>query len=63
MTECAVLGLNKKMNDGDIQLVDVREYAEFAGGRVAGAKLVPLGEIGNRSSELDRSKAIYVMCR
>ena len=41
MTECAVLALNNKMNDGDIQLVDVREYAEFAGGRVAGAQLLP----------------------
>ena len=63
MTECTVLTLNEKLENEDLHLVDVREYAEFAGGRVAGARLLPLGEIERRNAELDRSKPVYVMCR
>ncbi len=63
MSECTVLMLNEKLSKGDGSLVDVREYAEFAGGRIAGAKLLPLGEIENRHSEIDATKPIYVMCR
>lgn len=63
MTECSVVSLKEKLNKNDAQLIDVREYAEFAGGRVKGAKLIPLGEIENRAGEIDRDKTVYVMCR
>lgn len=63
MSECTVLGLKEKLMSGDIHLIDVREPAEFAGGRVPGAKLIPLGEIEKRHKELDHNKPIYVMCR
>lgn len=63
MSECTVLTLNEKLGNEDLHLVDVREYAEFAGGRVAGAKVLPLGELEKRHSELDHKKPIYVMCR
>ena len=63
MSECTVLTLNEKLGNEDLNLVDVREYAEFAGGRIEGAKLLPLGELEKRHSELDHSKPIYVMCR
>jgi rhodanese-related sulfurtransferase len=63
MGECTVLTLNEKLENEDLHLVDVREYAEYAGGRVEGAKLLPLGELEKRHAELDHSKPIYVMCR
>jgi rhodanese-related sulfurtransferase len=63
MGECTVLTLNEKLGNEDLHLVDVREYAEYAGGRVEGAKLLPLGELEKRHAELDHSKPIYVMCR
>lgn len=63
MTECTVLMLNEKLGSDDLHLVDVREPVEFAGGRIEGAKLMPLGEIENRHQELDHSKPIYVICR
>ena len=63
MSECTILTLNEKLGNEDLHLVDVREYAEFAGGRIAGAKLLPLGEIEKRHTELDHAKPIYVMCR
>ncbi|REJ79095.1 MAG: DUF2892 domain-containing protein [Acidobacteria bacterium] len=63
MNECTVIGLKEELERGNGTLVDVREYAEFAGGRVSDAKLLPLGEIEARHSELDHEKPIYVMCR
>ena len=46
-----------------LQLVDVRENPEFAAGRLAGARLIPLGEIENRASEIDRSRPLVVICQ
>ena len=63
MNECSVIELQEQIGTGDIQLVDVREQVEFAGGRIVGAKLLPLGELENWHRELDRSQTIFVMCR
>ncbi len=63
MNECTVLTLNEKLHDENSQLIDVREYAEFAGGRVTGAKSLPLGELEKRAAELDPTKPVYVICR
>lgn len=63
MTECTVITLNEKLKAENIQLIDVREQAEFAGGRVAQAKAFPLGELEKRTAELDRTKPIYLICR
>lgn len=63
MSECTVLTLNEKLNTGNAQLIDVREYAEYAGGRIPGAKSFPLGELETRRLELDRTRPIYVICR
>lgn len=41
----------------------MREYPVYAGGRVAGAKLIPLGDVEKRYTEIDRSQPVYVMCR
>lgn len=47
----------------DCQLVDVREYAEYAQGHVPGARHIPLGEVARRLDELDRSRPIVVVCK
>ncbi len=48
-----------------VQIVDVREPDEFDGalGHIRGAKLVPLGQLAQRASELDRSRPIVTVCR
>lgn len=63
MTECSVSTLNEMMSSGGVTLIDVREWPEFAAGRVRGASLIPLGEIAKRSAEIDSSKDVYVICR
>lgn len=63
MNECTVMTLNEKLKTENAQIIDVRERAEFASGRVAQAKAFPLGELEKRAAELDRTKPIYVICR
>ncbi len=63
MIECDVTELKNRLQNGARNLIDVREYAEFAGGRVNGAKLVPLGDIEKRYAEIDCDKPVYLMCR
>jgi sulfur-carrier protein adenylyltransferase/sulfurtransferase len=43
-------------------LIDVRERFEFEIARIAGAKLIPLGEISERTDELDRKQTLIVHC-
>ncbi|CAN5387788.1 molybdopterin-synthase adenylyltransferase MoeB [soil metagenome] len=43
-------------------LLDVREPFEFEMARIAGANLIPLGELPARWRELDRAKDIFVLC-
>ncbi len=63
MSECTVMTLRDELTGGEATLVDVRERAEFAGGRVPGAKLMPLSELEARHKELDHKRPVYVMCR
>ena len=63
MSECTVIGLKEVLEEGNGTLVDVREFAEFAGERVPDARLMPLGDLEKRHLELDHEKPIYVMCR
>ena len=47
----------------DYQLIDVRQPDEFATGHLPGAKLIPLGELGGRLSEIARDRPALVYCR
>lgn len=46
-----------------VQLVDVREPGEVAGGTLAGFTNIPLGQLPNRVGELDPSRRVVVLCR
>lgn len=45
-----------------VQIVDVREPDEFAGGSLPNAVHIPLGDIPARMDELDSTKRILVLC-
>ena len=47
----------------DIQLIDVRQPDENAFASIPGAKLIPLGEILNRMSELDENRETVIHCK
>jgi len=48
-----------------VQVVDVREPAEFNGplGHVPGARLIPLGTLNEKVSLLKKSEPLVVVCR
>ena len=50
---------------GQIQIIDVREPAEFQDtlGRIAGARLIPLSELLQRADEIDRGRPVVTVCR
>ncbi len=54
--------LNQLLSTGCC-LVDVREPIEYAEEHISGAKLIPLGQLERRVSEIDRSQPLVVMCR
>jgi sulfur dioxygenase len=60
----AVLEERRARRD-DIQLVDVREPAEFADalGHLQGARSIPLAELGARIGELDAQRPVVAICR
>jgi rhodanese-related sulfurtransferase len=43
-------------------LIDVREPHEYKSGHIAGAKLIPLGELSKRMGELPKNKEIICVC-
>ena len=47
----------------EIQLVDVRQAYEHQAGRVAGDRLLELGELAGRAQEIDRAKPVVFYCR
>lgn len=44
-------------------LVDVREPVEYAEAHISGARLIPLGQVEQRASEIPRDKPLVLMCR
>jgi rhodanese-related sulfurtransferase len=50
----------KEKNPEEFNLVDVRPPKEYEGGHLPGARLIPVGEVANRLSELDPNKPTIV---
>lgn len=48
---------------GECSLVDVREFPEYAAGRITEARLIPLNEIERRAEEIKRAAPVYLICR
>ena len=64
MEEITALELKQKMDAGeDVQLIDVRQPDEYAFARIPGSKLIPLGEIMSRMSELDENREAVIHCK
>ena len=43
--------------------IDVREPDEYVAGHVPGARLMPMGEVPSRLTELPRARPVYVICQ
>jgi hydroxyacylglutathione hydrolase/adenylyltransferase/sulfurtransferase len=49
--------------DEAIQLIDVREAYEHQAGRIAGDRLIEMGELGERAGTIDRDRPVVFYCR
>jgi len=59
----SAMDLNEKLKNGKRPLVlDVRQKDEYRSGHIAGAKLIPLNELGRRMKELPQSREIVCVC-
>jgi molybdopterin/thiamine biosynthesis adenylyltransferase/rhodanese-related sulfurtransferase len=63
MPEITPVELAERLRAGDVDLIDVREPHEWDIARIPGARLIPMGEFPEASSELDRDRDIVVHCR
>lgn len=52
------LAANEKLN-----IIDVREPAEYVFGRIPGATSIPLGELEQRLGELNAAEEYHIVCR
>jgi sulfur-carrier protein adenylyltransferase/sulfurtransferase len=62
--EISAVELKQRLDRGDkLKIIDVREPNEWQINRIAGAQLIPLGEIPRRYAELDPDEEIVVQCK
>ena len=52
-----------KHQAGEIQVVDVREQEEYDALHLDGVTLLPLSELLDRYTELDKAQTYYVICK
>jgi sulfur-carrier protein adenylyltransferase/sulfurtransferase len=62
--EVSATDLKQLMDSGaDVQLIDVRQPDEYAFAKIEGAKLIPLGELMSRMSEIDPNRDTIMQCK
>jgi rhodanese-related sulfurtransferase len=59
----APLRVAEMLRDGEIDVIDVREDAEWEAGRVAGARRIPVNELTARAEEVPRDRPVVFYCR
>lgn len=57
------LELKERLSDPGLQVIDVREEAEYLVGAIPGSRNIPLKTIKIRAGEIDRSKETVVVCK
>jgi len=51
------------IDDGEVQLVDVREPYEWDAGRIAGARHIEIERLASAAETLDRERPVLFYCR
>ena len=48
-----------------VEIIDVREPNEYTGalGHIAGARLIPLGQLKQRAADISRDRPVVAVCR
>lgn len=51
------------LDNPDVVFIDVREQDEYDAGHIPGVKLIPLGSVPSRLSEIPKDKTVVAVCR
>ena len=49
--------------DGSVTLLDTRTVGEYSRGHIEGFKNIPVDELRDRLSEIEKGKPVYVICQ
>jgi rhodanese-related sulfurtransferase len=64
MLEMTATELKERLDRGDdVQVIDVREQNEYDTARLPDSKLIPLGQVVSRMSEIDPNRETVVHCK
>jgi molybdopterin/thiamine biosynthesis adenylyltransferase/rhodanese-related sulfurtransferase/molybdopterin converting factor small subunit len=64
LEEITATELKQRLDRGqDLQVIDVREPSEYEIARIAGTKLIPLGQVVARMNEIDPSRETVMHCK
>lgn len=64
LEEITATEFKRRLDAGeDLQIIDVREPAEYEIARIRGSKLIPLAQVVARSSEIDAARETVVHCK
>ncbi len=55
--------LARRLRRGDVVVLDVRPAPEFEAGHIAGARWIPIAELGRRLKEIPKSRQVVAYCR
>jgi rhodanese-related sulfurtransferase len=55
--------VSELLAQGAIQLIDVRQPHEHQAGRIAGGRLIELGQLSAEAQTIDRSRPVVFYCR
>ena len=54
--------MDKISKDKDVVLLDVRTVGEFSMGHIDGFKNIPVDELREQISEIEKGKPVYLIC-
>lgn len=55
--------LEERLKRGDVVVIDVRPELEYRAGHIAGARSIPLAELGRRLRSFDKTREVVAYCR
>lgn len=63
VTNLSVQQAKEKLNDKQVQFIDVRTPGEYKANHQAKFKNIPLGDLPRKTDQLDKNKEVVVICQ
>ncbi len=63
MSDLTPQGVARLLQEGDAELIDVREPHEYEAGRISGSRPIPLGELTAAAASIGRERPVVFVCR